>query len=527
MAAKIKRRDCNNIAIKLRAREIQQSYLGLNCRYSRTTSFWIKYPNRLCLPLRSLFGDDIHAARSSVFLGFTKDGQRLLSYSCNISTNQSTGFAPVYKYTLYWWNFNLNQPLTKYKSIRLFRDEEIQQQLKIILCESINDKYTVIVGQEMLSSSSSSDDCCRSYITIVATPPLHPCRLCNRNFDSSVRTISNLDSSDDDTYRHQNLNLLCLHHNYEIHFSYNLLSPYPPFLPSLNMVIDNCVIFNSGDGVRCLIFEVYPKAKLLTASSHNYKNFGRSSSPVGSNRIYDNLDQPNSNYDVKMNLTMNDHNNQHNKGDKSNIEDGATEYGNSNKCISDGIQNSDSKTVNNRFHKLTLLEIPNAVRRIRQVYYAMPDESNLEISASSSFDVENYFDLNIYNTKRQRLYLQPQDSELLEKDALITHQLALDIECCIGAIAELLPYLQEKELSLADYDLQIIDVCPFTMKLTILIVALFKGTQPPKRHHRKNWQSCCRLDCVLSWSLKTNKIWLTGDPKVSPIEFPALHQSQK
>lgn len=50
---------------------------------------------------------------SYVFLGFTKDGQRLISYSCNISTNQSTGFAPVYRYTLYWWNFNLNQPLTK------------------------------------------------------------------------------------------------------------------------------------------------------------------------------------------------------------------------------------------------------------------------------------------------------------------------------------------------------------------------------------------------------------------------------
>lgn len=32
--------------------------------------------------------------------------------------------------------------------------------------------------------------------------------------------------------------------------------------------------------------------------------------------------------------------------------------------------------------------------------------------AANSLDIESYYDLNIYNTKRQRLYLQPQDSEL-------------------------------------------------------------------------------------------------------------------
>ena len=48
-----------------------------------------------------------------VFLGFTKDGQFVISYSLQVDTDENTGFLPVYVYNLQWWWFIPYKPLKK------------------------------------------------------------------------------------------------------------------------------------------------------------------------------------------------------------------------------------------------------------------------------------------------------------------------------------------------------------------------------------------------------------------------------
>ena len=223
------------------------------------------------------------------------------------------------------------------------------------------------------SSSNSADDCCRSYVTIVASPPLHPCRQCIQSSSNNGGITNGLDSSDDDNFRHHRLNTSCLQHNYEIHFSYNLLSPYPPFLPSLNMVIDNCVVFNSGDGVRCLVFNVCQKLRLFDSSSHNNSNTNISIlSNVSSTITSNNNQRNNDNANVEINTCASSDNQHYSNVNTSNNNDYNIDY--------DSTKDSNSIIDNTRFHKLTVLEIPNAIRCIRQVYYAMSNDNSSEIS---------------------------------------------------------------------------------------------------------------------------------------------------
>lgn len=50
-----------------------------------------------------------------MFLGFTKDGQFVISYSLQVDTDENTGFLPVYVYNLQWWWFIPYKPLKKVK----------------------------------------------------------------------------------------------------------------------------------------------------------------------------------------------------------------------------------------------------------------------------------------------------------------------------------------------------------------------------------------------------------------------------
>jgi len=51
---------------------------------------------------------------SSVFLGFTKNGQFVLSYTLNVEADEHTAY-PIYAYRLQWWHF------VPYKKLRKVR----------------------------------------------------------------------------------------------------------------------------------------------------------------------------------------------------------------------------------------------------------------------------------------------------------------------------------------------------------------------------------------------------------------------
>lgn len=52
-------------------------------------------------------------AHRHVAVGFTEDGRYFLTYTCNIRFQLTESSACGYKYTLFWWKFDLWRPLKK------------------------------------------------------------------------------------------------------------------------------------------------------------------------------------------------------------------------------------------------------------------------------------------------------------------------------------------------------------------------------------------------------------------------------
>ena len=54
---------------------------------------------------------------SHVFLGFTKCGQFVMSYTCQMDASEQTSL-PFYLYKLQWWWFVPSKPLVKVSSVK-------------------------------------------------------------------------------------------------------------------------------------------------------------------------------------------------------------------------------------------------------------------------------------------------------------------------------------------------------------------------------------------------------------------------
>ena len=96
-----------------------------------------------------------------VVLGFSGCGHYVISYCCEVSLAPPTTF---YRYSLHWWNFDLYKKLrqvwalttftthyhpplyTQVASCDLFRDEAIDCELHLIVCQSIDQRHVIVLG---------------------------------------------------------------------------------------------------------------------------------------------------------------------------------------------------------------------------------------------------------------------------------------------------------------------------------------------------------------------------------------------
>ena len=63
---------------------------------------------------------------SSVFLGFTKNGQFVLSYTLNVEADEHTAY-PIYAYRLQWWHF------VPYKKLRKVSTSSVNTILRLYI----------------------------------------------------------------------------------------------------------------------------------------------------------------------------------------------------------------------------------------------------------------------------------------------------------------------------------------------------------------------------------------------------------
>ncbi|XP_037546133.1 DDB1- and CUL4-associated factor 15 [Nematolebias whitei] len=202
-----------------------------------------KLPPRVCVPLKNIVSAEFLRA-GHIFLGFTKCGRYVLSYTSDCGEDDDFSF---YTYHLYWWEFNLHSRLKQVHHVQLFAGEEIYSDLYLTVCEWPNDHSKIVIFGFNTRSPSSvfmnlmmSDENNRDiYITIASMPPPKPCSYCSPN--PSVTTIRTGSGE-------------CLEHGYVLNSRYQVVYPFPTFQPAFQLKKDQVILLNTSYSlVACAI----------------------------------------------------------------------------------------------------------------------------------------------------------------------------------------------------------------------------------------------------------------------------------
>ncbi|KAL5486406.1 hypothetical protein EMCRGX_G018876 [Ephydatia muelleri] len=169
-----------------------------------------------------------------VILGFTRNGQHLISYQCHIDA--------AHVYSLHWWRFDLRSPLHHVHSEELFRGEKIEHDLHLIIGQTPDDGFVVVFGSAL---DRLNEDCRPCYVTVLPS--------CNVEATTFEKQCT-------------------------FHFKFELLQPYPPFSPSLSLSLTGCVVLNTGDSLVVLCYAAdacqrVPQSAPSSSSTHTHQLF--------------------------------------------------------------------------------------------------------------------------------------------------------------------------------------------------------------------------------------------------------------
>ncbi|XP_062454397.1 DDB1- and CUL4-associated factor 15 isoform X1 [Rhea pennata] len=193
-----------------------------------------KLPPRVCVSLKNIVDEDFLCA-GHIFLGFSKCGRYVLSYTSNSGDDDFS----FYIYHLYWWEFNVHSKLKLVRQVRLFQDEEIYSDLYLTVCEWPSDSSKVIVfgfntrsaNGLLVNMMMMSDENHRDiYISAVAMPPVVHCPACH---DMALAYPG-------DPHAH------CLQHGFMLHTKYQVVYPFPTFQPAFQLKKDQVVLLNTS-----------------------------------------------------------------------------------------------------------------------------------------------------------------------------------------------------------------------------------------------------------------------------------------
>ncbi|KAG9472469.1 hypothetical protein GDO78_019412 [Eleutherodactylus coqui] len=195
-----------------------------------------KLPPRLCVSLRSIV-DEEFLKKGHVFLGFTKCGRFVLSYTNDVLDDDFS----FYSYRLYWWEFQVHNKLRLVQQVRLFKEEEIYSDLYLTICEWPGDSSKLIVFgfntsvSGMLMNMITDDNHRDIYVSTVSSPPVTPCTDCRESPQGS-----------------------CLLHNFMLYTKYQVVYPFPTFQPAFQLKKDHVVLLNTSFTLVACAVSVHP-----------------------------------------------------------------------------------------------------------------------------------------------------------------------------------------------------------------------------------------------------------------------------
>ncbi|KAH9488301.1 hypothetical protein Btru_066899 [Bulinus truncatus] len=192
-----------------------------------------KIPGRMCYRLKYLVPSCI-LDEGYVFLGFSKSGHFVISYSLQIDADVHSAY-PDHVYKLQWWLFIPCKRLQLISEVRLFGEENIFHSLFIAYCEWPEDRTKITIYGH--STPPAGEDGCQCYLTVTAVPSLGECHDCQMrpNVGPQVPSIQQ-----------------CLRHSFCVHSKFELAPPFPFFSPKVQLRVDGIAVLNTGDSIVAL-----------------------------------------------------------------------------------------------------------------------------------------------------------------------------------------------------------------------------------------------------------------------------------
>eukprot|EP00095_Tigriopus_kingsejongensis_P003546 maker-scaffold106_size358372-snap-gene-2.37 protein:Tk03546 transcript:maker-scaffold106_size358372-snap-gene-2.37-mRNA-1 annotation:"PREDICTED: uncharacterized protein LOC100570502 isoform X2" len=188
-----------------------------------------------------------------IFLGFSKCGQFLLSYTQTTADIELMGDIHInYHYRLHWWSFIPYKRAKKMAEVMLFSNQGAPGNLHLSVCQWPSDAKKIVVFayslgnddcEDLEAENPASSKAC--FLTVTAVPSLRGCKDC-------VRVATSYEEEDLAAAWNSCARLSCLEHGMTIHTSFDLVQPYPKFEPKISLKRDNYILINTGNLLHSL-----------------------------------------------------------------------------------------------------------------------------------------------------------------------------------------------------------------------------------------------------------------------------------
>jgi len=426
--------------------------------------------------------------KGHVFIGFSCCGKYLLSYFYTIQApDESVNFLPyrAYSYSLHWWLFDLWSPLKIVNQVKLFHNEDINEELLIMVNESTDVDYMVVHGCYDDSKQSNGK---KSYVSIIPNGEMISTDVC-------------------------------------IHLHYELLQPHPPFVPKISLKIPNILILNCGDILFAIIMNNKTgceKENIMSCyctllckgsvdSSHNDQVASHCCEPCG-----DNSCEPDSSTNKPLSNNSSTPNNNKKTLDTDTPEN-SLHISSSSSNTSDIDYTTNEKPIESDFTSY-----------IVQGFTVAANEDSQNSLPSSPFDcTTTVMPCHVTSsngleqlklTYEHRCFRKANKGSKEGCDYFIS-QSQFDAENFVNSEAQMT--LSDRFISMRDYDMQIVDVCCSEKSVVILLNALIILRDPVLDNCSNNVLTNLMLNLytvgyLLSWNV------IDGNVKVLRKSQPLL-----
>jgi len=269
--SKIPKSQKTNLLQKLHLRQMFGKMQSNPC--SEEMKVFSRLPGRLAFFIRDAVPHSALAA-GHIFLGFSKCGQFLLSYTQTSTENEQFDLSFNYYYRLHWWLFLPYSKARKIAEVTLFTNQGVYGNLHLSFCQWPGDLSRIVVYGYESSEGDSADlpepgsavgGSQHCYLTVTAVPSLQNCQAC-------IKVANSYDADDMAAAWNSCVRLSCLKHGMTVHTQFDLVAPYPKFEPKISLKRDNCVVVNTGNFLHSITVDM----EQLTGGQEEYEVKGNS-----------------------------------------------------------------------------------------------------------------------------------------------------------------------------------------------------------------------------------------------------------